>query len=158
MKILSIFLLLSFFACNTKESSFLNDKTAIKNTINTHLDDWHEAAADAEFKPYFSLFSDSGIYIGTDSKEIWTVEAFKSFSKPYFNKGKAWSFKATDRNIYLSKNQNIVWFDEALDTWMGICRGSGVFQKYGEEWKLEHYVLSLAVPNEKMDSVIAVIQ
>lgn len=152
--------ILAAFACTTEEPDSKLSSVEIKEMLANQLDDWHKAAAEANFEPYFNLFSDDGIYIGTDSSEIWTVDEFKSFSKPYFDKGKAWSFKATDRdrNLYLSKTSDVVWFDEILDTWMGTCRGSGVFQKYQGEWKLEHYVLSLAIPNEKMDSIITIIR
>ena len=51
---------------------------------------------------------------------------FQTFAKPYFDKGKAWNFKAIERNIYFSEMEKIVWFDELLSTQMKICR-SGVF-------------------------------
>lgn len=158
MRLIIILFTLSTFSCSSESSSSTLSNSEIKEQINVKLDDWHKAAANAEFKPYFNLFSDSGIYIGTDSSEIWTVEEFKAFSKPYFDKGNAWSFKATNRNVYISRKSDVVWFDEILDTWMGTCRGSGVFQDHNGHWKLEQYVLSLAVPNEKMDSVIATIR
>ena len=45
--------------------------------------------------------TDKSVFIGTDAGENWDIKAFKSFSKPYFDKGQAWSFKAIDRNIYI---------------------------------------------------------
>ena len=45
------------------------------------------------------------------------------------------------------------WFDELLDTQMEICRGSGVLQKVGNQWKVKHYVLSIAIPNNDVDAV-----
>lgn len=152
--IVLVFLILSF-ACTIDRTDEGKQVKNLDKHISTLLDHWHEDAAEARFEPYFSLFSSQGIYIGTDAKEVWTVDEFKSFAKPYFDKGKAWSFTAKGRNIYTSNDGNIVWFDELLDTWMGTCRGSGVFQKYDEKWKLEHYVLSLTIPNDKMDSVIS---
>jgi hypothetical protein len=144
-------------ACNNDQTATVFDAEQTKSEVGLALDSWHLNAAEARFLPYFDLFSKKGIYIGTDASENWTVDEFKAFSKPYFDKGKAWSFRATHRNIYLAKDNTVAWFDELLDTWMGICRGSGVFQKQNGKWALEHYVLSLTVPNERMDSVIAVI-
>tara|TARA_B100000508_G_scaffold141026_1_gene145244 strand:- start:16641 stop:17138 length:498 start_codon:yes stop_codon:yes gene_type:complete len=158
MRFLLLAALIGLFGCSTEMEFQPASPEQIKKTINTSLDDWHLNAANAKFKPYFDLFSPNGIYIGTDQKEIWTVEEFKTFSKPYFDKGKAWSFEATDRNIYISRSKQVVWFDELLSTWMGTCRGSGVFQYNDSKWELEHYVLSLTVPNEKMDSVIQTIE
>ena len=43
-----------------------------------------------------------------------------------------------------------------LDTWMGVCRGSGVVKKVNGDWKIEHYVLSLTVPNENINAVVKV--
>ena len=153
-KYLSLFVILIALGCSREDKQKSIDKEDAKVIVTEKLDQWHEDAAKAKFEPYFKTFSDSGIYIGTDASEIWTVEEFKSFSKPYFDQGKAWSFEAIDRSLYLSKNGDVIWFDELLDTWMGKCRGSGVFQSHDDTWKLEHYVLSLTVPNEKMDSVI----
>lgn len=70
------------------------------------------------------------------------------FAKPYFDKGKAWSFTALERHIYLSKDQKTAWFDELLSTQMKICRGSGVLIKVGKIYKIQHYVLSMTIPNE----------
>ena len=73
----------------------------IKKSINTSLDLWHKAAAEANFDNYFNLMTKEGVFIGTDATENWQNEAFKIFSKPYFDKGKAWSFTSVERNIYM---------------------------------------------------------
>ena len=78
-----------------------------------------------------------------------------AFSKPYFDQGKAWSFSALERNIYIGASAQVAWFDELLDTWMQLCRGSGVAVRQNGEWKIAHYVLSLTVPNEKIEGAIA---
>jgi len=127
-----------------------------KTTINNLLNDWHQAAADVKFDAYFSYLSTDAIYIGTDATENWNVEQFKAFSKPYFDKGQAWDFKALERNIFFSKDGNTAWFDELLNTHMKICRGSGVLRKDNGEWKIVHYVLSMTIPNDDIDKVISV--
>ncbi|MDH3697636.1 MAG: nuclear transport factor 2 family protein [Flavobacteriaceae bacterium] len=121
------------------------------------LDEWHRAAANADYEAYFARMTDRSIFIGTDATENWSVEAFKAFSKPYFDKGKAWNFEAVERNVFFNNENNLAWFDELLDTWMGICRGSGVLQKdMSGNWKIAHYVLSIAVPNEHVDALLAI--
>lgn len=125
-----------------------------KDLINTSLEQWHKAAANASFDAYFGLMTDDAIFIGTDATENWNIDAFKDFSRPYFDKGKAWSFTTIDRNIYLDpSNTSTAWFDEHLSTQMGVCRGSGVMKKIGEIWKIQHYVLSIAVPNENVTTL-----
>ncbi len=126
---------------------------ANKKKISENLDAWHKAAAETDFKKYFALMTDDAVFIGTDATEKWDVKEFKKFSKPYFDSGKAWSFTAIQRNIYLNDNRGLAWFDELLDTHMGICRGSGVMQKENGKWKVQHYVLSIEIPNENVKEI-----
>jgi ketosteroid isomerase-like protein len=126
-----------------------------KKEVNKVMDAWHKAAAEADFDAYFNLMTTDGVFIGTDATENWQNDAFKEFSKPYFDKGKAWSFSALERNVYVNSTEDFAWFDELLDTQMKICRGSGVLKKINGEWKIAHYVLSIAVPNDKVDALIA---
>ena len=125
-----------------------------KTTIDSLLDSWHKAAADADFERYFSKMTDDGVFIGTDATENWQNTAFREFSKPYFDKGKAWSFTAVERNIYIGDSGKIAWFDELLDTQMELCRGSGVVKKENGQWRIAHYVLSIAVPNENVAELV----
>jgi ketosteroid isomerase-like protein len=127
-----------------------------KENINRVLDDWHLAASNADFDSYFSKMTDDGVFIGTDATENWQNAAFKEFSKPYFDKGKAWSFTAVERNVYMNKAGDFAWFDELLDTQMKLCRGSGVMKKENGQWKIAHYVLSIAVPNENVAELIQI--
>lgn len=129
---------------------------SVVSEIGGILDAWHLAASEADFKTYFSLMSDNAVYIGTDPTENWTLEKFKVFAKPLFDKGKAWDFNSLERNIFISENGKTAWFDELLETWMGICRGSGVLTKEKGEWKIQHFVLSMTVPNEDVQEVITV--
>lgn len=121
--------------------------------IDQILNQWHNAAAEADFDQYFSLMTEDGVFIGTDATENWQNEEFRKFSKPYFDRGKAWSFTSLERNIYFDENKSIAWFDELLDTHMGICRGSGVLQKTETGWKISHYVLSITIPNKNVEEV-----
>jgi len=122
--------------------------------INLLMDKWHKDATDANFEAYFSVFD--GWFIGTDKTENWTNAAFKKFSKPFFENNKTWDFKRKERNIYFSKDKKTAWFDELLNTWMGVCRGSGVLEREQGSWKIKHYVLSVTVPNDEMSKVIAI--
>lgn len=144
--LLSIFFLSVLSQAQTKETA----------TVTTLLNNWHKAAAEAKFDTYFNMMSDESIFIGTDATENWNKKAFMAFAKPYFDKGKAWSFTTLERNIYFSKDKKMAWFDELLNTQMKICRGSGVLIKEGKEWKIKHYVLSMTIPNDNTNEVIKV--
>jgi len=132
----------------------LSAQELITDKINKTLDDWHKAASEANFETYFGLMTNDGVFIGTDATENWQNKAFKTYAKPHFDKGRAWSFTAVDRNIYVNERANFAWFDELLDTQMELCRGSGVLQKINGEWKIAHYVLSIAVPNEHVSELV----
>ncbi|MBN2867321.1 MAG: nuclear transport factor 2 family protein [Flavobacteriaceae bacterium] len=149
MKNLAILFLL--FTSAFQQSS---SETEIKKLINTRLDNWHKAAASADFDAYFGLMTEDAVFIGTDANENWQLDEFKSFSKPYFDKGKAWNFTALERNIYLNEEENLAWFDELLDTQMEICRGSGIMKLTEQGWKVQHYVLSITIPNPKVEKVV----
>jgi len=154
MKHLSAFYILFILltACNHR-----SDDKVVKTKIDARLTAWHLAASQADFDTYFSMLDKDAVYVGTAKEEVWSKQAFMDFSKPYFDKGKAWDFKKITRNVYLFDNQNYASFDETLHTWMGVCRGSGVLQYKNGKWLIKHYVLSLTVPNDKVQSVIKTI-
>lgn len=133
----------------------LHAQDAERMAIDNLLDTWHKAAATADFNAYFDRMAVQSVFVGTDAAEHWNKEEFMAFSKPYFDKGKAWDFKAVERHVFMDKNGEIAWFDELLDTWMQLCRGSGVVVKERGEWRIAHYVLSMTVPNENVEGAIA---
>ncbi len=124
-------------------------------TVDSLLTAWHRAASEADFEGYFGAMADGAVFIGTDASENWDKNAFMTFSKPFFDRGRAWSFTAVERNIFLSPDGKTAWFDELLDTWMQLCRGSGVAVRTDSGWKIAHYVLSLTMPNDAVQEAIA---
>lgn len=139
------------FACKTSTSPA--DTTTASNEISQMLDSLNRAAARADFTAYFSYYAEDGIFCGTDATERWDKKQFMEWSKPYFDKGRAWDFTAIDRHIYVDPSGTSAWFDELLSTQMKICRGSGVVVKENNDWKLKQYVLSTTVPNSIVDSL-----
>ena len=125
--------------------------------ISLLLDSWHSAAANNDQEGYFNMIDDAGIYIGTDSTEIWTREQFYEWSAPFFAQEKGWAFQKQSRNIYLSEDASMAWFDELLIYGKGTLRGSGVLVKRGKNWRIIHYVLSVPVPNDKYKEVMSLI-
>tara|TARA_R110002126_G_scaffold274972_1_gene420285 strand:- start:27055 stop:27573 length:519 start_codon:yes stop_codon:yes gene_type:complete len=158
MKKIGTILILSLLmiACKASKKAISNEQNkAIKAEINTTLNNWHLAATEANFDNYFGKMDSISVFIGTDASENWNKTQFANFSKPYFDKGKAWDFKTLERNVYVNKSGDFVWFDELLHTWMGTCRGSGVLEKKANGWKIKQYVLSVAIPNDDVQKVIA---
>lgn len=150
MEKILFFILFPFLVTN------VNAQDKLKTQINITLDAWHKAAAEANFINYFDALTDDAIFIGTDATENWSKPAFQTYAKPYFDKGKTWSFTSLERHIYFSEDKKTAWFDELLDTRMKICRGSGVLVFANKRWKIKQYVLSMTIPNDKSDDVIKI--
>jgi hypothetical protein len=150
-KVYIVIVLFFLFSCKAeKKNNTIEEKQQIEIVLNS----WHKAVANYDFDTYFSYMTDNAVFIGTDASEYWKLEDFKTFCKPYFDKKKTWNFKPIKRNVYLDSLHLTAWFDEILDTKLGVCRGSGVLLNNGKEWKIAHYVLSLTIPNENIDKVI----
>lgn len=145
-----------FLAFIISSCSSIKNVDEQKNTINLVLNNWHKAASNANFTDYFNVLTKESIYIGTDATENWTKPEFEAFAKPYFDKGKAWSFTCLERNIYFSNDKKTAWFDELLNTQMKICRGSGILIYSNGNWKISHYVLSMTIPNDNTNEVIKI--
>jgi ketosteroid isomerase-like protein len=122
------------------------------------LDRFHAAAAAADEAAYFALFAEGGVFLGTDAKERWTVPAFRAYAHPRFASGKAWSFRATRRD--LSVRGDVAWFDEDLATPnLGPARGSGALLRDAQgDWKVAQYNLSIPIPNERFADAKKVIE
>lgn len=127
--------------------------------INSTLDNFHLAAAQANYDTYFDLLDDEGVFLGTDGTERWTKEEFRLFVKPYFSKGIGWRYQSTKRNISLIEGNKLAFFDELLfnDNY-GQCRGSGVLIKKNNEWKILQYNLSIPIPNKLSSNVVDLIK
>ncbi len=147
MKIILLFLLSSF--------TLLKDNS-VKDiqVLNKLVDDWHLAASKADFKSYFEMMDESSIFIGTAPNERWSKKQFMDFSKPFFDKGKAWDFKSNERNWYFSADGKTAWFDEKLSTWMLDCSGTGVLKKSKGKWKIMFYDLHVLIENEKINEFL----
>lgn len=113
------------------------------------LTNFHAAASEANGDLYFSLFAEGAVFMGTDATERWSVDQFKAFAEPYFSKGRGWTYKKTERHIFVSADGETAWFDEMLwnDTY-GTCRGTGVLIRTEDGWRIAQYNLSIPIPND----------
>jgi hypothetical protein len=129
---------------------------ALKQQVNAFVDGWHDDAANSR-PAFFDKIAKDGVYIGTDKKELWKRDEFKAWAKKAFERSTAWAFTPIRRNVYFSPDKSVIWFDELLKTQMGICQASGVMHKAGGSFEIDHYQLSIAVPNEISSKVISTI-
>ncbi|MEP7195907.1 MAG: nuclear transport factor 2 family protein [Saprospiraceae bacterium] len=154
LAILTLFLQACTF--NVELNKSLNNKEEETKKIANLLDSLNTAAANADFERYFNYYAEDAIFMGTDATEHWDKKAFMDFSKPFFDRKRAWNFKSIDRHIYFDNCTELAWFDELLETQMKICRGSGVVVKDNKEWKIKQYVLSITIPNLLSDSIVTI--
>lgn len=139
-----------------RKENCLTEMPNLSQQLNQFMDAWHKAAATADEDVFFGSMTKGGIYIGTDATEKWERDEMREWSKQYFDRDKAWDFTTIDREIYLSDDKNVAWFEESLDTWMGVCRSSGVLENTASGWKISHYHLSVTVPNDNVDSFLKI--
>jgi uncharacterized protein (TIGR02246 family) len=125
------------------------------------LDQLNAASTAADGDAYFALFAPDARFVGTDATEHWTLEQFRAYAGPVFARGRGWSYPATERTITIATIdcRCVAWFEEKLtNASYGETRGSGVLRRTDDGWKIEQYVLSFAVPNDKASAVVDLIR
>ena len=120
------------------------------------LDDFHDAAANADEDRYFAILPDDAVFLGTDGTERWTGKQFRRDYTKYFERDSAWTYVTLRRDVNVEPGDTIAWFDETLDNEAyGECRGSGVLMKRDGRWVLRQYHLTVPVPNDVTRDVAA---
>ncbi len=119
--------------------------------LDQFMDAWHLAAATANAEVFFGMMREDAIYIGTDKSERWLRDELREWAAKAFESESAWTFKATERNWQIHKDENFAICDELLDTWMGPCRSTAVLKKRDDEWQIIHYQLSVTIDNDKIE-------
>lgn len=151
MKRLAIGCVLLFFKISFSQGI---SKKIAESHLDIILNEWHMDAARSNLFEYFDLMSEDFVFLGTDPKERWLKNEFMVFCEPYFQKKQTWDFKPIERHWTVLKKNKMYCFDERIDTWMGDCRGSGVFIKTRKGWKISRYNLSVLIENEKINEFI----
>lgn len=151
-----VFLLISVkTSCTSTASMPSNEKAAVDSV----LDDFHSAASEADGKRYFGHFTADAVFFGTDATERWPIEQFRAYAGKYFDQGKGWTYRATERNIFFADDAKTSWFDERLENEnYGECRGTGVLRKQDGQWKIAQYNLTIPIPNAIARDVVNMIR
>ncbi|MFG0258544.1 MAG: nuclear transport factor 2 family protein [Phycisphaerales bacterium JB043] len=119
-------------------------------SIDLMLDDFHDAASDADFDRYFSHFAPEGYFLGTDASERWSRAMFERYTRARFETGTGWTYAPRTREVVIDLERGYAWFDELLDNERyGTSRGTGTLSRdtHGA-WKIEQYHLSFPIPND----------
>jgi len=147
--------LLAGIGCESTHRQGSGDPFAQDAGIIAVLDDFHQAAADADEERYFAHFAPEGVFLGTDASERWTVEEFRAYAHPHFSKGNGWTYKPGERHIEVSDGARIAWFDEKLtNEKYGELRGTGVLRNIDGQWKIAQYNLTFTIPNDATREIV----
>lgn len=128
--------------------------------VEAVIDRMHQAASLADGPTYFNQFTADARFVGTDATEHWPLSDFRAYAGPFFARGQGWTYTPRDRVVAIApiECRCVAWFDEKLtNASYGDLRGSGVLRLTEDGWKIEQYVLSLSVPNDRAARVVQVI-
>ena len=133
-------------------SSSIWAQEAAQSSLDSLIDGLHKDAHEGNFETYFARYTSDAVFMGTDKTERWTIGAFKTYAAPAFEDGHGWTYKVVERNW--EGDGDTRWFDEILfNEKLGHCRGTGVVEKVGGNWKIAHYSLTLLIPNDIAETV-----
>ena len=126
-----------------------------KADISGVLDQLHANAGSANWDAYFALYTDDGIFLGTDATERWDKPTFRA----YASQTKGWVYRMTERNIDLTPDGDHAWFDELLMSEnYGTSRGTGILIRTDAGWKIAQYHLVFPIPNDLAAGITQQIQ
>ena len=144
----SLFMLMIFCFSGIAYSADVDD-------IGKVLDDFHNAAAQADKDRYLGLMTDDAVFMGTDEWERWPKHPdFTDYVDGRFRNG-GWSYKSVERQIRVADSGDVAWFDEVVfSETNGRFRGTGVLTRQDGTWKIAHYAMSFLVLNENWEEVV----
>lgn len=139
---------LGAFAFQPERPQWLTERPFAEVIAET-LDDFHDAAAEADAERYFGHFTPDAVFLGTDPTERWTVAEFRAWAAPYFERDSGWTYHAIERHVSLASCGQVAWFDEVVrNATYGDLRGTGVLVLSEGRWRIAQYNLTFQVPNE----------
>lgn len=98
------------------------------------------------------------VNIGTDLDEVWySWESFFNWMAPAISNRKGYSITEKETHITLSKNENVAWYSQLLDTCLETkgepfningFRHTGVMEKRNDKWLIVQSHISIPFKNE----------
>lgn len=152
-------LCLAISACQTKTSPSA-DKETIRNEITSFLNDLYSVYENKDFKAYAEKLSDEGLFLGTDSKEIWNKnEMLAMMRKMYENSNYHFTYKITTRIIRISEDSNSVLVIEHLEDTSVFGKNLPVrvttqLQKSKNEWHINYMAWGVIPDNQDLFNII----
>jgi hypothetical protein len=142
---LALLALCAAIACAPTEEVAAPDFGAERTAVDSVLTALHETASRGDWATYFALYAPDAVFFGTDATERWSLQQFRDYATPT----RGWTYRMTERNIFIDADANTAWFDERLwNEGYGESRGTGVLVRGDAGWKVAQYNLTFPIPND----------
>jgi hypothetical protein len=111
------------------------------------LDTLHKAGAEANQADFIAVLAQDAVFLGVGDGTRLQGQALRDFVSESFASGNTWDYRTSERDVRLSADGTVAWFDESLEhDQLGRGRGSGVLIQNGGGWKVVQYDLTVPQP------------
>ena len=119
------------------------------------LETLHKAGANANETEFVAALAPDAVFIGGGDAVRLQGQALRNFISESFASGNAWDYRSSGRDVRLSADGTVAWFDESLEhDQLGRGRGSGVLVQSGGGWQIVQYVLTVPLPGSAVVSEV----
>lgn len=111
------------------------------------LETLQQAGADANETVFVAALAADAVFLGVGDGTRLQGQALRNFISESFASGNAWGYRSSERDVRLSADGTVAWFDESLEhDQLGRGRGSGVLIQSGGVWQVAQYDLTVPLP------------
>lgn len=108
------------------------------------LDAFYAAAAGANQPAFTAQLTEDAVLLGLEGGSRLQGQSLRDYVAESLANGNTWAYRSSDREIRLSADGSVAWFDESLQhEQLGAGRASGVLIAKSGNWKIAQYNLTL---------------
>jgi hypothetical protein len=108
------------------------------------LDAFHRAAADANQSAFIAQLAADAVLLGVEEGARLQGQSLRDYVSDRFTNSNTWTYRGSNREIQLSADGSVAWFDESLQhEQLGAGRASGVLIANGGDWKIAQFNLTV---------------
>lgn len=120
----------------------INGQAMAELSPQATLDSLHEAGADADPVAFTAVLAPDAVFLGVADTARLQGQALRDFIDDSFSSGNVWDYQTSTRDVQLSADGSVAWFDEMLESdQLGRAYGSGVLTYSGGVWRVVQYSL-----------------
>jgi hypothetical protein len=111
------------------------------------LDAFYKAGAGANQSAFVAQLTEDAVFLGVDGGTRLQGQSLRDYVSDSVANGNTWAYHSSDREIRLSADGSVAWFDESLQhEQLGTGRASGVLIADNGNWKIAQYNLTVPLP------------